>query len=316
LDFERALMKTRTVRLARPDEAELVRSLSAEAYVPAYLAVIGDVPKPAREDYSDRIARGEVWLLESAAATIGVLVLERKDDHALIYSVAVRPSEQGRGHARFLLAFAEQQAREKGHREVRLYTNPRMTGNVSLYRSRGYTETGTRPHPSRPGEWLVDMAKRLDDDVTRNGGVAIRPVGTDERAEWERLWRAFQAFHEFTVSEETMDLTWQRFHDPAEPMFLLGAYMDGALYGIVQFVFHRSCTTAGDFCFLHNLFVADEARGRGLGHALIEAVYAAAERHGASRVLWNVLEANATARALYDRVAKRSGFIQYRKDLP
>jgi GNAT superfamily N-acetyltransferase len=145
--------------------------------------------------------------------------------------------------------------------------------------------------------------------------IEIRPVGEDERADWERLWRGFQAFHRFTVSEETMNVTWQRFHDPAEPMFVLGAYLDGRLAGLVQYVFHRSCTTIGDFCFLHNLFVADEARGRGAGRALIEAVYAAAARHGASRVLWNVLESNAAARALYDKVAERSGFIQYRKSL-
>jgi ribosomal protein S18 acetylase RimI-like enzyme len=308
-------MIARTVRLARPDEAELVRSISAEAYVPAYRPVIGDVPQPAREDYSQRIGRGEVWLLENAAAPVGVLVLDMKDDHALVYSVAVRPSEQRKGHARFLLAFAERQARKTGRREVRLYTNPRMTGNVGLYRSCGYRETGTRPHPSRAGERLVDMAKRLDEEFAKNGPVMIRPVGTDERVEWERLWRAFQAVHEFTVSDETIDVTWQRFHDPAEPMFLLGGYVDGALCGIAQYVFHRSCTTIGDFCFLHNLFVADEARGHGVGRALVEAVYAAAERRGASRVLWNVLESNAAARALYDRVAMRSGFIQYRKDI-
>jgi len=146
-------------------------------------------------------------------------------------------------------------------------------------------------------------------------GVEIRAVGRNERADWEQLWRRFQSFHRFTVSDETIEVTWERFQDPAEPMFLLGAYADGALIGIVQFVFHRSCTTIGDFCLLHNLFVADEARGSGIGRALIEAVYAAATRHGASRVHWNVLESNATARVLYDKVAQRSGFVQYRKSL-
>jgi len=146
-------------------------------------------------------------------------------------------------------------------------------------------------------------------------GVEIRSIGRNERAEWEQLWRRFQAFHRFAVSDETMNVTWRRFQDPAEPMFVLGAYLDTELVGIVQFVFHRSCTTIGDFCFLHNLFVADEARGRGIGRALIEAVYAAAARHGASRVLWNVLESNTAARSLYDKVADRPGFIQYRKVL-
>lgn len=41
-----------TIRRARLDEAVLVRELSAEAYVPAYLPVIGTVPRPASEDYA------------------------------------------------------------------------------------------------------------------------------------------------------------------------------------------------------------------------------------------------------------------------
>jgi GNAT superfamily N-acetyltransferase len=145
--------------------------------------------------------------------------------------------------------------------------------------------------------------------------IDIRPVTKGEREIWERLWRSFQAFHNFAVSDEAMEVTWQRFHDPAEPMFLLGAYLDNELSGIVQYIFHRSCTTVRDFCFLNNLYVAESARGQGVGRALVEAVYAAAERHGASRVHWNVLESNAAALALYDRVARRSGFIQYRKSL-
>ena len=110
--------------------------------------------------------------------------------------------------------------------------------------------------------------------------VEIRSVGRNERADWEQLWRRFQSFHRFTVSDEAIAVTWERFHDPAEPMFVLGAYVDGQMAGIVQYVFHRSCTTIGDFCFLHNLFVADEARGEGICRALVEAVYAAATRHG------------------------------------
>jgi ribosomal protein S18 acetylase RimI-like enzyme len=304
-----------TVRPAQRDEAKLVQTLSAEAYVPAYLPVIGDIPKPAQEDYSERIARGEVFLLQRGETLIGVLVLEMRDDHALIYSVAVKPAEQRKGHARSLLAFAERQALEKGRREIRLYTNPRMLANIRLYRSCGYSEIGRRPHPTRPGELLADMTKHLNEQVAKTSSVVIRPVGIGERAQWERLWRGFQTYHEFAVTDETMEVTWARFHDPAEPMYLLGGYLDGKLSGIVQYVFHRSCTTVGDFCFLHNLFVADEARGHGVGRALIEEVYAAAGRHGASRVLWNVLETNTTARTLYDKVAMRSGFIQYRKDL-
>jgi GNAT superfamily N-acetyltransferase len=143
--------------------------------------------------------------------------------------------------------------------------------------------------------------------------VEIRSVGRDERDAWEPLWDGYLTFYETSVPRETKDITWARFHDAAEPMFLLGAYVDGRLTGIVHYLFHRSCWTPGDYCYLQDLFVVDGARGLGLGRALIEAVYARAQAAGANRVHWLTHETNAQARILYDQVADRPGFIQYRK---
>jgi len=143
--------------------------------------------------------------------------------------------------------------------------------------------------------------------------VVIRPVGPDERAAWEPLWAGYLAFYKTSVPAATTDVTWSRFHDATEPMFLLGAYVDGRLTGIVHYLFHRSTWTPGNYCYLQDLFVADSARGLGLGRALIEAVYAKAKEAGASRVHWLTHETNAQARILYDRIAERPGFIQYRK---
>jgi len=127
------------------------------------------------------------------------------------------------------------------------------------------------------------------------------------------LWKGYQTFYEVALSEEATDKAWERLHDPAEPTFILGAYVEGKLTGIVHYLFHRSMWTVGNYCYLQDLFVAGEARGLGLGRALIEAVYEAANNVGASRVYWLTQENNATARALYDKLAERSGFIQYRK---
>jgi GNAT superfamily N-acetyltransferase len=143
--------------------------------------------------------------------------------------------------------------------------------------------------------------------------VVIRKIGIGERAAWETLWRGYLAFYETSVSRETNDVLWARLHDPAEPMFALGAYVDNELLGIVHYIFHRSCWTIGDYCYLQDLFVAEGTRGLGLGRALIEAVEAKAREAGANRVHWLTKEDNHTARALYDKVAQRSGFIQYRK---
>jgi GNAT superfamily N-acetyltransferase len=143
--------------------------------------------------------------------------------------------------------------------------------------------------------------------------VVIKSVGASERAEWEPLWKGYLDFYETVLPRATYDATWARLQDAGEPMFVLGAYVDGNLAGIVHYLYHRSCWTVGNYCYLQDLFVAQDSRKLGLGRALIEAVYEVAKKEGASRVYWLTHETNATARALYDGLADRPGFIQYRK---
>ena len=147
----------------------------------------------------------------------------------------------------------------------------------------------------------------------RTTDIVTRPVRLDERADWEPLWKGYQTFYKVIISDETTAVTWARLHDPSEPMGVLGAYVDGRLTGIAHYVFHRSCWTAGDYCYLQDLFVAERARNRGLGRALIAAVEEKARAQGASRIYWLTHETNADARSLYDKLAERPGFIQYRK---
>lgn len=155
------MISTTLIAIRQADLADLgaVQRVSADAYAPAYMAALGVIPKPAVEDYRPRIERGEVWLLEAGGESVGLIVLEARPDHLLVYSVAVQPAQQGRGHARTLLEFAEQQAVASGVGELRLYTNTRMGRNIAIYRHCGFIDTGTRPHPSRAGEELVDMVK-------------------------------------------------------------------------------------------------------------------------------------------------------------
>jgi GNAT superfamily N-acetyltransferase len=153
--------------------------------------------------------------------------------------------------------------------------------------------------------------------MARNGHLQaaafVRSVSAGERAAWEPLWKGYLDFYNTTVPKEVYDTTWARLQDPAEPMAVLGAYVDGELLGIVHFLYHRSCWTVGNYCYLQDLFVSERARGRGLGRALIEAVYDEARTAGASRVYWLTHETNSTAQGLYDKLADRPGFIQYRK---
>lgn len=144
-------------RAAAADEPAIVR-ITAASYT-GWIEPLGGLPVPMTEDYAPRIARGEVWLAEADGAPTGLIVLEPRGDHLLIFSVAVAPASQGRGIGRALLGLAEARAAAAGMREVRLYTNAKMTSNIALYQAAGYRETGRRPSPSRPGWVLVDMAK-------------------------------------------------------------------------------------------------------------------------------------------------------------
>lgn len=149
--------------------------------------------------------------------------------------------------------------------------------------------------------------------AARNGGIEIRPFTSDDRAAWEPLWQGYLTFYKASLAPEVTETTWRRLLDPAEPMHGLVAVLDGEIVGIVHFLYHRSTWTTGDYCYLQDLFTSEKARNRGVGRALIEAVYEKAQAQGASRVYWLTHETNTSAQALYEKVAARSGFIQYRK---
>lgn len=143
--------------------------------------------------------------------------------------------------------------------------------------------------------------------------IEIRPVGAADHAVWLPLWQGYLDFYQSKLPAATSALTWQRFLDPAEPMHAALAWRDGQALGLVHWIFHRSCWTRGDYCYLQDLFVAEGRRGNGIGRRLIEHVYAEARAAGASRVHWLTQESNSDAMQLYERIAERSGFVQYRK---
>ena len=105
--------------------------------------------------------------------------------------------------------------------------------------------------------------------------------------------------------------TWNRFPDPAEPVFALVAELDGEVVGIAHYLFHRSTTRIEPVCYLQDLFTRTDLRGLGGGRQLIGAVYQRARDAGARRVYWQTQIDNAAGRALYDKVARHLGFIVY-----
>ncbi|MDE2248289.1 MAG: GNAT family N-acetyltransferase [Xanthomonadaceae bacterium] len=150
-----------------------------------------------------------------------------------------------------------------------------------------------------------------------NPAPRIRPVAAADLAAWRPLWDGYNAFYgrhgDTALAEEVSRTTWSRFLDPAEPVHALVAEHEGRLLGLAHFLFHRSTTQLGLSCYLQDLFTAPDARGRGVGRALIEAVYRRAGEAGSPRVYWQTHETNGSAMRLYDQVAERSGFVVYRK---
>jgi GNAT superfamily N-acetyltransferase len=141
----------------------------------------------------------------------------------------------------------------------------------------------------------------------------VRLAIPTDHDQWLPLWKGYQQFYQTDIAPSTTAITWARFHDPAEPMHCAVVESAGELVGMVHYIFHRSCWTVGDYVYLQDLFVDPRTRGQGVGRALIEWVYQRAQEGGASRVHWLTQESNADAMQLYDRIAQKSGFIQYRK---
>jgi ribosomal protein S18 acetylase RimI-like enzyme len=144
---------------------------------------------------------------------------------------------------------------------------------------------------------------------------AIRPVAASDFDQWLILWEGYQRFYKVQIPMPVTQRTWARLLDDAEPMFCAVATQGGRPAGLVHYIFHRSTWTAGDYCYLQDLFVQPDSRQAGHGRHLIEHVYDAARARNASRVYWLTHETNTDAMKLYDQVAERSGFVQYRRSV-
>ena len=149
--------------------------------------------------------------------------------------------------------------------------------------------------------------------------LLIRPIEPADYEQWLPLWDAYNEFYgrsgATALPLEITQTTWARFFDPEEPVNALVAESNGKLVGITHYIFHRSTITIGLSCYLQDLFTNEVVRGKGVGRALINGVYERAKLTGSPRVYWQTHETNITAMKLYDKIAERSGFLVYRKQI-
>ena len=144
--------------------------------------------------------------------------------------------------------------------------------------------------------------------------VNIRPLQASDRKAWEALFRGYINFYEAKITDDVIDVVWQRLLKQEDGLLGLVAVDDNDQpIGLAHVLFHRSTWSPTAYCYLEDLFVGRDVRRHGTGRALIKAVYEEADRRGATRTYWATKEDNRQARRLYDRVANLSPFVQYRR---
>jgi GNAT superfamily N-acetyltransferase len=143
----------------------------------------------------------------------------------------------------------------------------------------------------------------------------VRPLAAKDKPAWLPLFKGYIEFYKSSVSDEVIETTWTRLLSGVEG-FHIGLVVvdaDDRPFGIAHVLFHRSTWSPTWYCYLEDLFVDPAARAKGAGRALIEAVYAEADKRGCTRTYWSTQEFNYRARGLYDQVATKSPFLQYRR---
>lgn len=150
--------------------------------------------------------------------------------------------------------------------------------------------------------------------MSKKAAPLIRALRPDDRSQWAGLWTDYLTFYETSLPEAVFDSTFARLLKEDEHEFHgLVAEADGRLVGLTHYLFHRHAWKIENTCYLQDLYARPETRGTGVGRALIEAVYHAADANGTPSVYWLTQDFNTTARQLYDRIGVLSPFIRYNR---
>ncbi|MFC7842354.1 GNAT family N-acetyltransferase [Streptomyces sp. NPDC057382] len=133
----------------RPAVAADVPAVTAvvDAAFRPYVERIGGEPQPMRADHAADVAAGKVFV--TGDPVTGLVVVEAREDHLYLDTVAVHPAAHGTGIGRRLLRFTEARARALGLPEVRLCTNVLMWENQRIYARYGYERVERRPQGPR-----------------------------------------------------------------------------------------------------------------------------------------------------------------------
>ena len=142
--------------------------------------------------------------------------------------------------------------------------------------------------------------------------LTIRAIEEKDKNQWIKLWAGYLEFYKSTISPEQTELTWKRLINNELKMFGFVAESEEGVIGFTHCLFRPSTWTETDYCYLEDLFVDPNIRGKGVGRALMNKVFELANEKNSKRVYWTTQEFNKTARVLYDSITLVSEFVQYR----
>ena len=145
--------------------------------------------------------------------------------------------------------------------------------------------------------------------------ILIRDAAPDDETAWRRLWAGFLDYYEVSLAPEVITFTWTRLMDETCPLKARLACQGDVALGFAIHQHHPSTWVAGDDCYLEDLFVTPDARGKGIARTLIEDLIVLSRARGWRRLYWNTDAGNRRARALYDSFVETDGHGRYRLTL-
>jgi GNAT superfamily N-acetyltransferase len=141
--------------------------------------------------------------------------------------------------------------------------------------------------------------------------ITIRAIQPDDYDDWYRLWTGYLEYYETTLPDDVKRIAFDRLLSDTSDVHGLLAIVGGKPVGLVHYIFHDHMWRPAGVCYLQDLYADPAERGTGVGRALIESVYKAADDAGVPNVYWLTQDFNKDARKLYDRIGKLSPFIRY-----
>ena len=146
--------------------------------------------------------------------------------------------------------------------------------------------------------------------------VQVRPLGDKDFFPWLGLFEGYSEFYESTLTDEKALRVWSWIIDKNHDLTGAVAVNDeGEFVGLAHYREFPRTLNADMGLFLDDLFVAPDARGAGVGKALMEFVKGYAGEHKLSQVQWLTAADNETAQVLYDEVGTRTDWVTYEMDV-